>query len=170
MVFFHGFSLRDEARLFASFLDENDYTVAGFSYGSQQAFEYAYSASERIDKLILLSPAFFQTKKRSFVRMQLRYFEQDKESYIRNFLINAAYPAEISLLPYLDAGSREELESLLNYHWDKEQIDEVLARGTEIEVYLGGRDRIIDSKKAFDFFSASTVSYLIKDAGHFLVS
>ena len=46
---------------------ESAYCVAGFSYGAQQAFEYVYHATERIDRLILLSPAFFQTQKPSFV-------------------------------------------------------------------------------------------------------
>ena len=41
-----------------------------------RAFEYVYHfTTQRIDTLILISPAFFQTEKPSFIRTQLRYFE-----------------------------------------------------------------------------------------------
>ena len=168
MLYFNGFSLRGEEYLFSGFTDENDFTVAGFSYGAQKAFEYAYSSPERVEKLILLSPAFFQNEKESFKRAQLRYFEKDRKSYISQFLANATYPSDIDLLSYLDTGESRQLETLLNYQWDKERIDDLLDRGTDIEVYLGGKDRIIKSKDAFDFFSESALTYLIKDAGHIL--
>jgi hypothetical protein len=60
------------------------------------------------------------------------------------------------------------LEALLTYQWNERKINELLSRGKQIEVYLGGRDRIVQSDKAFEFFSALTVTYLIKDAGHLL--
>jgi len=167
--YFNGFSLRGEERLFSAYLGESDFTVAGFSYGGQLAFEAAYHSDHRVEKLILLSPAFFQTEKKSFVRAQLRYFEQDKKSYIQQFMNNVAYPATLDLSPYLDEGSSEALEALLAYQWDSEKIGEVLARGTQIEVYLGGRDKIIKSEEAFTFFSALTTTYLIKDVGHLLM-
>ena len=168
MKYFNGFSLRGEERLFSAYLDESDFTIAGFSYGAQLAFETAYHSDQRVEKLILLSPAFFQTEKKSFVRAQLRYFEQDQKSYIQQFLSNVAYPSRVDLSPYLERGSSEALEALLTYQWDSEKINEVLERGTQIEVYLGGRDKIIKSEEAFAFFSALTATYLIKDAGHLL--
>ncbi len=167
--YFNGFSLRGEEVFFATYLDESDFTVAGFSYGAQLAFEAVYHSDQRIEKLILLSPAFFQAEKKSFVRAQLRYFEQDKKSYIQQFMRNVAYPSRVNLSLYLDAGSSESLESLLTYQWDSEKIAEVLERGTQIEVYLGGRDKIIKSEEAFTFFSALTTTYLVKDAGHLLM-
>jgi len=166
--YFNGFSLRGEEVFFSEFLDESDFTVAGFSYGAQLAFEEAYRSKVRIEKLILLSPAFFQTEKKSFSRLQLRAFEQDKESYIRQFLANVAYPTKADLSDCLQPGTSNELEALLTYRWDEKKIDEMLSRGTQIEVYLGGCDRIIKSDKAFEFFSALTVTYLIKDVGHLL--
>lgn len=169
MKYFNGFSLRGEERLFSTYLDESDFTVAGFSYGAQLAFEFAYHSDQRIEKLILLSPAFFQTEKKSFVRAQLRYFEQDKKSYIQQFMTNVTYPGKLDLSPYLERGSSEALEALLSYCWDSEKIGELLERGTQIEVYLGGRDKIIKSEEAFIFFSALTTTYLIKDAGHLLI-
>lgn len=169
MKYFNGFSLRGEEVLFAAYLDESDFTLVGFSYGAQLAFESAYHSDQRIEKLILLSPAFFQVEKKSFVRAQLRYFEQEKKSYIQQFMDNVSYPSRVDLSPYLDEGSSEALEALLTYQWDSEKIDEVLARGTQIEVYLGGRDKIINSEEAFTFFSGLTTTYLIKDAGHLLM-
>lgn len=168
MKYFNGFSLRGEEALFETYLNESDFTIAGFSYGAQLAFEAAYHSDHRVEKLILLSPAFFQAEKKSFVRAQLRYFEQDKKSYIQRFMRNVAYPSRVDLSPYLEGGSSEALEALLTYQWDSEKIGEVLARGTQIEVYLGGRDKIINSEEAFTFFSALTTTYLIKDAGHLL--
>ena len=168
MKYFNGFSLRGEEELFSDFVSREDFTLVGFSYGAQLAFEEAYRSRKRVEKLILLSPAFFQTEKKSFVRLQLRFFEQDKDAYIHQFLANVAYPSEIDPTGYLDAGSSAELEALLTYRWEERKIIELLERGTQIEVYLGGRDKIIKSDDAFEFFSTLTVTYLIKDAGHLL--
>lgn len=170
MKYFSGFSLYGEERLFSRYLEEGDYTVAGFSYGAQQAFEAAYHSPQRVEKLILLSPAFFQIEKKSFIRAQLRYFEQDRHSYIKQFIQNVAYPSTLDLSPYLQTGTSEALEALLTYHWKSEQINELLDRGTQIEVFLGAQDKIIQSKEAFDFFSALTTTYLIKEVGHLLVA
>jgi len=168
MHYFNGFSLQNEEDLFKEFVVESDLCVAGFSYGSQQAFEYVYSSRERIDRLILLSPAFFQTQKTSFTRTQLRYFEAGKEAYVKQFLANVAYPSNLDLSNYLKVGTKEELEALLTYTWDKQKIQEVLDRGTTIEVFLGKDDKIIDAQAAFDFFASLTTTYFIKSVGHLL--
>ena len=167
--YFNGFSLWGEEKLFSEYLIESDLSVGGFSYGAQQAFEYVYHATTRIDRLILLSPAFFQTQKPSFIRTQLHYFEIDRDSYITQFIQNVAYPAKVDMKAYLKAGKKEELEALLHYRWDPTKIERVLDRGTTIEVFLGGKDKIIDSKAAFAFFSPLVTTYLVKDAGHLLV-
>ncbi|PHS39612.1 MAG: hypothetical protein COB07_06070 [Sulfurovum sp.] len=169
MKYFNGFSLQGEKKEFSSYLIESDYCVAGFSYGAQQALEYVYNSKVRIDRLILLSPAFFQTQKLSFIRTQLRYFEAGKEAYVKQFLSNAAYPSSTDLSDYLSLGTKEELEALLTYTWDKEKIKEILDRGTTIEVFLGKVDKIIDAQVAFDFFAPLTATYFIKDAGHLLI-
>jgi pimeloyl-ACP methyl ester carboxylesterase len=170
MKYFNGFSLQNEEKIFDEYLTKGDYTVAGFSYGAQQAFEYAYASKERIERLILLSPAFFQTQKSSFIRTQLRYFEAGQEAYVKQFLSNVEYPSNIDLSEYLNVGTKEELEALLTYVWDEKKIQEVLDRGTSIEVFLGFNDKIIDAKKAFDFFTPLTTTYLIKDVGHILIN
>lgn len=168
MKYFNGFSLQNEEELFAPYLIKSDYCVAGFSYGAQQAFEYVYHAKERIDRLILLSPAFFQTQKPSFTRTQLRYFEAGKEAYVKQFLANVSYPSSLDLSKYLKVGTKEELEALLTYQWDSNRIQEIQDRGTTIEIFLGAEDKIIDAKATFDFFAPLSTTYLMKNMGHLL--
>jgi len=168
MKYFHGFSLKKEEKFFKEYLIESDYAVAGFSYGAQKAFEYAYRTKERIDRLILLSPAFFQNQKKSFIRTQLRYFKANKEEYKEQFLKNVAYPSSVNLSDYISDGSEEELEELLSYQWDKEKIKELLNRGVTIEVFMGESDKIVDAKKSFELFEALVPVYFFKGRGHLL--
>ena len=168
MKYFNGFSLTNEEALFSDYLVDSAYTVSGFSYGAQQAFEYVYHTDTRIDRLILISPAFFQTQKPSFIRTQLRYFEAGKVSYVKQFLENVASPSTISLEKHLKVGTKKELESLLTYVWDKQKIKEILARGTTIEVFLGDEDKIIDTKETLLFFKNIATVYTIKKSGHLL--
>ena len=168
MKYFNGFSLKNEEHLFAPYLLESDYCVAGFSYGAQQAFEHVYQTKERVDRLILLSPAFFQTQKPSFIRTQLRYFEAGQEAYVKQFLSNVAHPSTIDLGSYLQIGTKIELDALLNYQWDAHKIQELLHRGITIEVFIGDEDKIIDAQKAFDFFAPLTTTYFMKQTGHLL--
>lgn len=169
MKYFNGFSLHNEEDLFSDYLIESEYCVSGFSFGAQQAFEYVYASKKRIDRLILLSPAFFQTEKPSFIRTQLRYFEAGQEAYVKQFLNNVSYPSNFDLSTYLKVESKNELETLLTYVWDRNKIAEILKRGTTIEVFLGVEDKIIDAYTAFDFFSPLTTTYFVKDVGHLLI-
>ena len=168
MIYFNGFSLQNEEGLFTDYIHKSESYVSGFSYGAQKALDYVYQSTERIDRLILLSPAFFQTKKHSFLRTQLRYFEAGKEEYVKQFLLNVSYPSKLELMQYLKVGTREDLEGLLTYVWDEEKIKEILKRGTTIEVFLGENDKIINSKEALNFFTPLTTTYFIKNAGHAL--
>lgn len=167
MKYFNGFSLVDEVSLFDAYLIDSVYTVAGFSFGAQQALEYAYASKERIDRLILLSPAFFQTQKASFIRAQLRYFESDKSTYVDTFLKNVCYPSSLDISAYLDIGTKEDLEQLLLYQWEATKIETLLKRDVEIEVYFGEQDKIVEVSKALAFFT-NTTNYILKDAGHLL--
>ena len=74
----------------------------------------------------------------------------------------------MDLSDYLKVGTKEELESLLTYVWDKKKIQKVLDKGTTIEVFLGKEDKILDSQETFDFFAPLTTVYFIKNAGHLL--
>jgi len=168
--YFNGFSLLGEEILFEEFADKSDFTYTGFSYGAQKAFESALQSQERIERLILLSPAFFQCEKSSFIRTQLHYFSKDRDAYLAQFIQNAASPSKCDLSYLIRPGELSDLEALLSYEWEREKVETLLERGTRIEVYLGGRDKLMQSEKAFDFFSSLTTAYLIKEAGHFLLS
>ncbi len=168
MIYFNGFSLKKEEELFKEYIIDSDFTVAGFSYGAIKAFEYVYNSKKRVDRLILLSPAFFQKHKKSFIRTQLRYFKIDKSNYVKKFLENVSYPSKIELENYLNIGTYKELETLLYYIWNKDKILELIERGVIIEIFIGERDKIIDSKKSCDFFSKITTTYLLKNMGHIL--
>ena len=168
MKYFNGFSLQGEEFFFEEQLLNNEFSVAGFSYGAIKAFEYVYNSSERIDRLVLISPAFFQNHKKSFIRTQLRYFKADEASYRRTFLKNIAYPSSISLDNYITKGTVDELEELLSYQWEKEKILELQKRGVKIEVFMGERDKIVDAQKSFEFFSEQVSVYYVKNVGHLL--
>lgn len=168
--YFNGFSLQGEEALFGEYFTAGSTCVAGFSYGAQQAFEYAYESKTRIDRLILLSPAFFQTQKPSFIRTQLRYFEAGQKAYVKQFLANVAYPSTLDLTHNLHLGTKGELETLLTYKWDKDKIEEIRQRGTVIEVFLGAEDKIIDVQEALEFFAPLSTTYFLKHAGHLLLS
>jgi len=169
MLYFNGFSLHNEEDLFSEYLVESEFCVAGFSYGAQKAFEYVYENPKRVDRLILLSPAFFQTQKSAFIRTQLHYFGLDREAYVSQFLKNVTCPSKKDLSSYLNIGTKEELSELLEYQWEAEKIQNVLERGTVIEVFLGAKDKIIDSKEAYTFFRELTTCYYLKEAGHLLI-
>jgi len=169
MKYFNGFSLCSEEVFFKEQLIYSEYAVAGFSYGAQKAFEYAYNSTERVDRLILISPAFFQNYKKSFIKTQLRYFKADRESYIKQFLKNVVYPSSVDLSSHLCYGTYEELESLLSYVWKKDKILELLERGVIIEVFMGDNDKIVDSKISYEFFSELLPVYFFKGRGHLLL-
>ena len=172
--FFSGFSLQNEEELFSEYLIDNDFTVSGFSYGATKAFEYALESKKRIDTLQLFSPAFFQAQDKKFKRMQLIFFKKDKNAYCKNFLENIIYPSilnkndSFNINNYFVEGSLKELEELLNYTWEEEKINKVLEKGINIEIYLGEKDKIIDSKAALEFFKKFSTVYFIKEKGHIL--
>ena len=168
MRFFSGFSLQGEEVLFDALLRKRDYTVAGFSKGAIEAFEFALESKERIDTLQLISPAFFMDKEETFKRAQLHYYRKDPHAYIDLFLQNVAYPSKQDLRSFLVPDSIEALDKLLHYHWSAEALQELRDRGIETEVYLGGRDKIIDSETAEAFFKPYATVYFIKEGGHIL--
>ena len=69
---------------------------------------------------------------------------------------------------YFKLGTAQELQELLYYEWSEEKLQEVLSKGTKIEVYLGAVDKIVDSKKAKEFFEKFATVYYIKEKGHLL--
>ncbi len=171
MKFFSGFALKNEASLFSHLLKEwenNPYVVAGFSYGAIEAFEYTLKNDRRIDRLILLSPAWFLDKDRAFVRTQLIYFKKDPQTYLDTFFQNAVQPANIDLNPYRGEGDAQALQKLLTYPWEKTTLQSLQKRGIKLQIFLGAKDRIIDATKAHDHFKNFGESWLFKAWGHFL--
>lgn len=166
-LYFSGFSLKGEKTLFKEYIVENDFTVSGFSYGAQKAFEYALSSKNRVDLLQLFSPAFFQDKDTKYKRMQLMFFKKDTQQYCNNFLTNCGFDKELADI-HFSTGTLGELEELLSYIWDEKKLQQVIDKNIRIEIYLGSDDKIIDSQATLEFFKKFGEVYFIKEKGHIL--
>lgn len=172
MKFYSGFSLKNEHCYFKEYINSSDYTICGFSYGGIKALGYVQemlSQKKRVDRLQLFSPAFFQTKDEKFKKLQLLGYRKNQEAYLREFIASCFSPYEKKIVEHAKS-SIEELEELLHYEWEKDELRELVRSGVKIEVYLGGEDRIIDVERAREFFlEVATVTY-IKEANHFLLT
>ena len=164
---FSGFSLKNEEHLFDEYLEKSDFIVSGFSYGAMKAFEYVLNTNKRVDKLQLFSPAYFNNKDKTYKRMQLIYFNKNSSLYCDNFFKNCGFTNEF-LSKYFELGIKEELKELLNYKWDAIKLKMLVKRNIQIEIYIGGRDRIIDTQQALEFFKQFGEVYYIKNKGHIL--
>lgn len=172
MQFYSGFSLKNEDYCFSDYINRSEYSVCGFSYGAIKAFEHVkeqLEAKKRIDSLQLISPAFFQTKDEKFKKLQLLGYRKNRDTYLKEFMSLCFLPYEKKVVER-NENSAEELEELLYYVWNKDELKYIANKGVKIEVYLGADDRIIDVDGARDFFlEVATVTY-IKDANHFLLT
>ena len=170
MKFFSGFCLKNEQKLFSSYIEEG-LVVCGFSRGAQKALDYVLSSSERIDKLQLFSPAFFNYNQK-LINLNLNAFKKDKAAYLRNFLKKAGAEYKKGKIIVdnqtikIDNCSEEELIELFTFEWEKIK----LVKKIKIEVYLGEFDKIIALKEAYGFFKNYADVYFIKKANHFLRS
>lgn len=167
MTFYSGFSLTNDHRFLDHFIRESDYTVAGFSYGAIKAAHHAAKSECRIDTLQLFSPAFFQTKKSSFKRLQLSAFTGDSQNYLLRFIEGCFAPCKVREVE-IEAGTIDELEELLNFVWDEELMRQIVDKGINIEVYLGLEDTIIDVRGAKEFFLPYATVFTIRRGNHFL--
>ncbi|WP_198306355.1 pimelyl-ACP methyl ester esterase BioV [Arcobacter vandammei] len=166
--FFSGFCFENECELFSEYLEKGDFILSGFSFGAIKAFQKALEKQERVDKIQLFSPAFFQTKDEKFKKMQKMFFKKDEVAYIKNFLENVKSPKSADISNYFKKGSFEELEELLNFVWSRENLEKLVQKGIKIEVFLGGNDKIIDSFEAKEFFKDFATVYYFKEKGHLL--
>ena len=166
--YFSGFCFFEESELFHDYIIQNDFTVSGFSFGAIKAFEEVLNSNNRVDKLQLFSPAFFQTQNEKFKRTQIMYFKKDANAYCQTFLSNVLSPLDLDISKYFKLGSIEELQELLYYEWSEEKLQKLIEKGVKIEVYLGGNDKIIDASKAQEFFKEFATVYYIKEKGHLL--
>ncbi|WP_304543548.1 pimelyl-ACP methyl ester esterase BioV [Sulfurimonas microaerophilic] len=171
MKFFSGFSLQNEQYLFSPFIKKSEVCVCGFSYGAIKAFEYTQKClkeSKRVDTLQLFSPAFFQTKDEKFKRLQLMSYKKNKELYLENFISSCFAPYEKKIVELNDYDTIDDLQKLLEYEWDLEELQKIVDAGVVIEVYLGFEDKIIDAEGAYQFFRQVANVTSFKKANHFL--
>ncbi|MEA1955025.1 MAG: pimelyl-ACP methyl ester esterase BioV [Campylobacterota bacterium] len=171
MKFYSGFSLKNESNFFDDYIKKSQYCICGFSYGAIKAYEYVKKQLEngnRVDSLQLFSPAFFQNKTPQFKKMQLRAYKKNQEVYLKQFINSCFSPYKQQIIEHNYNNTIDELNELLNYEWIILELKELLNQGVNIEVYLGGKDKIIDTMDAKDFFKEiATITY-IKNANHFL--
>ena len=168
MKFFSGFCLANEQELFTPYLNQSDFTVAGFSYGAIKAYEYAFTCKERIDTLQLFSPAFFEDKDAKFKKLQTLSFSKNSDLYTQNFMQNCAYPSTFDIQTFFKQGNLEELSELLHYTWNEAHLQALKERDVNIEVYVGEQDTIINSLHVKDFFVKFATVYYFKKVGHCL--
>lgn len=167
--FFSGFCFRNEVSLFDQYVIHNDFTIAGFSWGAQKAFDYVCNATKRIDRLQLISPAFFQDQDESYKRMQLRFFKKDPMKYRENFFKQCGLHNIADYQMYCDIGSIEQLESLLYYQWCEDKLIWCLQHDIRIELFLGLEDKIINVSNVKAFFQPYATIYSFKNASHLLL-
>ena len=98
--YFSGFCFSQERELFEEYLIKNDFTLCGFSFGAIKAFEEALSTNQRVDKIQLFSPAFFQNYDDKFKKKQPMYFKKDANLYSQSFLENVIFPKQIDISKY----------------------------------------------------------------------
>lgn len=168
MKYFNGFCLKNEKVLFEPYLIQNDFCVAGFSYGAIKALKYALASNERIDTLQLFSPALFHDKDAKFKKLQTLSFSKNPQGYCETFLNNVASPSNTDMSPYFEQGSLEELHELLHYTWQASELQTLMEKGINIEVYVGECDTIIDAMAVKEFFVPYATVYYLKRVGHIL--
>lgn len=171
MKFFSGFGFKREQALFKEYLDDAPFVLSGFSYGAQLATQEALNAlniGKRVEKLQLISPAYFNDLPRGVLMKELDNFVKNRDLYMNFFYKKAAYPYKGDITPFKSDPDLGQLKSLLLYRWKEEDLERLKSAGVDIEVFLGGFDKIVDAKKAGEFFAPFASVYTIKDAGHLL--
>ncbi len=180
MKFFGGFGFKDEVQIFEGILRDlgylealsNPYNVCGFSYGAQKAVDYAVDSlknGRRINRVILLSPAFFNDKSADFVAQQLQNFAKNRAIYMKAFYKNIGVcKGDEAFLREVETIDLRILEKCLRYTFRGADLEALSACGVEIVAILGGADKIINANVANEFFSKYGIVYLIKNANHLL--
>ncbi len=166
-LYFSGFCLENESEIFDKYIIQNELTASAFSYGCQQLVQSVLNSTKRLDTIQLFSPSFFNDKDDKYKRMQLIYFQKDSNNYCSEFLKNCGFSKD-SINKYFKMGKVDELKDLLYYHWDEEKLQTIVDMGIKIEIYLGDKDKIVNTSQSINFFKQYGEVYLIKGAGHIL--
>lgn len=172
MIFFGGFGFNNDYGLFSdileqyNLLDSREYRIYGFSFGAQKAIEYALHSKNRINEIILLSPAFFNNKDEDFIKSQLLYFKKNKDLYMRYFLANIGFSNDMR--GFLSEANYDDLETLLTYRFNRNILEKLQHNGISIVTFLGEFDKIIDVNIALDFFKEFGMVYFLKNTNHLL--
>ncbi len=69
---------------------------------------------------------------------------------------------------YKTIGTKEQLNKLLNYQWNINQLDVLTDKGTNIEIFLGLDDTISPNDDVITFFKNFATIYQYKNKGHML--
>lgn len=169
MIFYSGFSLRDDKDFFKPYIKDSEYCVAGFSYGAIKALLHVSQSKTRIDTLQLFSPAFFQSKTEKFKRLQMMGYRRNSELYLKQFMQSCFAPHKQEETLHIKTNS-DELHDLLYFEWPIDILKDIADGGIDIEVYLGEKDAIVDADAAKEFFLPFATTYYIKNANHFLLT
>ena len=170
MIFYSGFSLKDDVSFFEHLIDKSDYSISGFSYGSMMAFDLAYSKlkqAQRVDRVQLFSPLFFQQYDEKFKKLQLFGYKKDSKTYIENFIKQSFYPLKGGVVSH-DVHTYDQLRELLYFVWDEKKLKEICDSGVIIEVYVGSKDAIVDHEAVVSFFKNYADVTIFTRANHFL--
>ncbi len=171
MRYFSGFGLQRDSLFFKDIIDSSEFSITGFSYGAQKAMQEALrevKEGKRVQKLQLISPAFFQHLKKEQIYKEIRAFMKNRELYLNFFYKKICYPTKIELQQFIKTPTLGELKELLLYEWKPEELDFLKERGVAIEVYIGKKDKIIDVEAVEEFFKPYATIYSFKNAGHLL--
>lgn len=169
MKYFSGFGFQQESSLFEPYFDQcTRFSVVGFSYGAIEAFEYALSCETRIDRLILLSPAFFQYHQEDFKANQLLLFKRKPLMYAKSFYDNVLFPSHEDISLYHAPLEIEPLKKLLYYQWSEEKLHSLRHQGIALDVYVGSDDKICHSDEIISFFCRYATVYTLSGKGHLL--
>lgn len=124
---------------------------------------------QRINRMILLSPAFFNDKNEDFKNTQMATFEKNRAIYMKAFYKNIGANAEDgAYLREIDLLDSRDLEQCLHYKFKSADLEALNARGVEIISIFGECDKIINAQIAHAFFARFGVAFFIKGANHLL--
>lgn len=165
-MFFNGFALEMDEAVKNRFYHASDFTIAGFSYGAQRAVEEALQSSQRIDSLLLFSPAFFQHYDDAFKIAQLNAYEKSPQTYMKRFVKNAVAPYNYTLS--VGDHSKVMLQSLLFYNYVSSDLKKLVERGIAISVYASKLDKVVSYEQMYAFFKPYATITTFNSANHLL--